>query len=48
MFKENGIKTLKFTDGAYLKYLEAGIRNGNPVLIENIGEDMDPAIEPLL
>lgn len=48
MSKENGIKTLKFTDGAYLKYLEAGIRNGNPVLIENIGEDMDPAIEPLL
>jgi len=48
MFKENGLKTLKFTDGAYLKYLEAGIRNGNPVLIENIGEDMDPAIEPLL
>jgi dynein heavy chain len=48
MFKESGIKTLKFTDGAYLKYLEAGIRNGNPVLIENIGEDMDPAIEPLL
>jgi len=48
MFKENGIKVLKFSDGAYLKYLEAGIRNGNPVLIENIGEEMDPAIEPLL
>lgn len=48
MFKEVGLKALKFTDGSYLKYLEAGIRNGNPILIENIGEEMDPAIEPLL
>ena len=48
MHKEAGLKALKFTDGNYLKFLEAGIRNGNPILIENIAEDMDPAIEPLL
>lgn len=48
MHKEHSLKALKFTDGNYLKFLEAGIRVGNPVLIENIGEEMDPAIEPLL
>ena len=48
MEKEAGVKVLKFTDGNYLKLLEAGIRMGNPVIIENIGEDTDPAIEPLL
>lgn len=48
MEKENGVKILKFTDGSYLKHLESAIRMGTPVLIENIGEEMDPAIEPLL
>lgn len=48
MYKEDKIKTVKFTDNNYIKYLEGGIRNGTPILIENIGEDMDPAIEPLL
>lgn len=48
MDKEKGIKIVKFTDGNYLKLLEAGIRMGNPVMIENVQEEMDPAIEPLL
>lgn len=48
MEKERGLKILKFTDGNYLKILEMAIRMGNPVLIENIGEELDPAIEPLL
>jgi dynein heavy chain len=48
MEKESGIKVFKFSDSSYLKHLESGIRMGTPVVIENIGEDMDPAIEPLL
>jgi dynein heavy chain len=48
MEKEAGLRVLKFTDSTYLKYLEAGIRQGTPVLMENVSEDMDPAIEPLL
>lgn len=48
MGKENGIKILKFTEGSYLKHLEACIRQGTPVLIENVQEELDPAIEPLL
>jgi dynein heavy chain len=48
MEKQRGLKILKFTQGNYIKFLEQGIRMGNPCLIENIYEDMDPAIEPLL
>lgn len=48
MGKELGIKILKFTEEKYLKYLEGAIQMGNPVLIENVQEELDPAIEPLL
>jgi len=48
MEKERGVRVMKFTDGNYLKLLEASIRMGNPVLMENVGEETDPAIEPLL
>jgi dynein heavy chain len=48
MDKEAGLKVLKFTDATYLKYLESGIRMGMPVMMENVSEEMDPAIEPLL
>lgn len=48
MGKEFGVKILKFSEEKYLKYLEAAIRMGNPVLIENVSEELDPAIEPLL
>lgn len=39
---------LKFSDDSYLKHLEAAITNGTPTLIENVGIELDPAIEPLL
>jgi dynein heavy chain len=48
MEKEKGVKIMKFTDVTYLKMLEASIRMGNPFLMENVGEELDPAIEPLL
>jgi len=31
-----------------LKHLEGSIRYGTPVLMENVAEELDPAIEPLL
>ena len=46
--KDLNLRILKFSDGNYLKLLEAGIRMGEPVLIENVSEELDPAIEPLL
>ena len=48
MEKEKQIRVMKFSDGNYLKLLEASIRMGTPVLMENVGEELDPAIEPLL
>ena len=48
MEKERDLKVIKFSDGNYLKILESAIRIGYPVLLENVYEEMDPAIEPLL
>ena len=48
MEKKREIKILKFSDGNYLKILENCIRVGYPVLMENVYEELDPAIEPLL
>ena len=48
MEKERELKVIKFSDGNYLKILESAIRIGYPVLLENVYEEMDPAIEPLL
>jgi len=48
MGKENNIKILKFSEEKYLKFLEMAISQGHPVLIENVYEELDPAIEPLL
>ncbi|CAE7512784.1 Dnah7, partial [Symbiodinium pilosum] len=42
------IVVAKFTDGDYLKRLEGCIQFGNPMLIENMLEDTDPAVEPVL
>jgi len=48
MEKERQVKIMKFSDVTYLKMLEAAIRMGTPFLMENVGEELDPAIEPLL
>eukprot|EP00951_Prasinocladus_malaysianus_P010352 scaffold75916_cov45-Prasinocladus_malaysianus.AAC.1 len=43
-----GLRVIKLTDGQYLRTLENCIRIGNPVLVEDIGETLDPALEPVL
>lgn len=48
MEKSREIRIMKFSDGNYLKILEMSIRMGTPFLMENVYEEMDPAIEPLL
>jgi len=48
MGKDAKIRVLKFTGKDYLKHMEACIRQGVPVLIENVGVELDPAIEPVL
>lgn len=46
--KEAGIDVIKLTDRDFLRSLENAIRFGKPCLLENIGEELDPALEPIL
>jgi dynein heavy chain len=48
MEKERKIVITKFSDGDYLRRLEGAIQFGTPFLIENVGEETDPAVEPVL
>ena len=40
--------TMKLTDRDFLRSLENAVRFGNPCLLENVGEELDPALEPIL
>ena len=46
--KSNRIQVIKLTESTYLRTLENCIRVGNPVLLENVEEKLDPALEPVL
>ncbi|KAL9652089.1 hypothetical protein ABK040_015890 [Willaertia magna] len=48
MEKDKSLKVLSFTKKDYLSELMRAVQFGSPVLIENVGEDIDPAIEPIL
>ncbi|KAK3272243.1 hypothetical protein CYMTET_19451 [Cymbomonas tetramitiformis] len=48
MEKTNNLQVVKLTDGDYLRTLENAIQFGLPVLLENVGEELDPSLEPLL
>ena len=48
MEQKNALKVIKLTDKDYLRTLESSIRIGNPVLVEDVGEELDPALEPIL
>ncbi|KAL9959258.1 hypothetical protein ACROYT_G032565 [Oculina patagonica] len=45
---KNGLKVIKLTDQNFLRTLENCIRIGMPVLLEEVGETLDPALEPIL
>ena len=48
MEKNNNLSIIKLTDYNYLRILENSIQFGTPVLLENINEELDPSLEPLL
>lgn len=48
MEMKNGLKVIKLTDSNFLRTLENCIRIGMPVLLEEVGEFLDPALEPVL
>ncbi|XP_066284547.1 dynein axonemal heavy chain 3-like isoform X3 [Branchiostoma lanceolatum] len=46
--KPNKLHIIKLSDAMYTRTLENCIQFGNPVLLENVGEELDPVLEPLL
>ncbi|XP_071830856.1 dynein axonemal heavy chain 1-like isoform X2 [Apostichopus japonicus] len=46
--KDNGIDVMKLTDRDFLRSLENAVRFGKPCLMENVREELDPALEPIL
>jgi len=48
MERSNKLGIIKLTDASYLRVMENAITFGSPVLLENVGEDIDPVLEPVL
>uniref|UniRef100_A0A8C4HI64 Dynein, axonemal, heavy chain 1 n=1 Tax=Dicentrarchus labrax TaxID=13489 RepID=A0A8C4HI64_DICLA len=48
MERDNGLETMKLSDRDFLRSLENAIRFGKPCLLENVAEELDPALEPVL
>ncbi|XP_055621192.1 dynein axonemal heavy chain 12 [Toxorhynchites rutilus septentrionalis] len=48
MERNNHLQILKFSQSDYMKRLESCIEHGYPVLIENIFEDLEAPLDPLL
>lgn len=48
MEKKNNLQVIKLTNTDFVRTLENCIQFGTPVLLEGIGEELDPMLEPLL
>ena len=48
MEKANQLKAIKLTDENYMRTVENAVQFGSPVLLENVLEELDPTLEPLL
>ena len=48
MEQKSGLRSIKLSEDNFLRNLEFGIRSGTPVLCEDIGNELDPALEPVL
>ncbi|KAL3142804.1 hypothetical protein ABBQ38_003103 [Trebouxia sp. C0009 RCD-2024] len=47
--RSSNLQVIKLSEsGEYLRTLENAIQFGLPVLLENVGEELDPSLEPLL
>ncbi|KAK0140700.1 Dynein heavy chain 3, axonemal [Merluccius polli] len=48
MEKTNRLAVIKLSDANYVRVLENSIQFGTPVLLENVGEELDAVLEPVL
>ncbi len=44
----NRVNIIKLSDADFLRTLENSIQFGRPVLLENVGEELDPSLNPIL
>lgn len=45
---QNDLGIVKLTDASFMRVLEMAIRLGKPVLLEEVGETLDPTLGPIL
>lgn len=48
MYKGNDFKILKFGPSTFIRDITMSVRNGVPCLVEDVEENVDPAIDPIL
>jgi dynein heavy chain len=48
MCAKSGLRIVKLTDPSFLRTLENSVRIGSPVLMEDVGEMLDPSLETIL
>lgn len=48
MERDNKLSVVKLSDPNYIRTLENSIQFGTPVLMENVGEELDPSLESVL
>jgi dynein heavy chain len=48
MEKDLKLQVIKLSDQNYARILENAIQFGTPVLLENVGEELDAMLEPIL
>ncbi|GFX52644.1 dynein heavy chain 3, axonemal [Trichonephila clavipes] len=46
--EKNNLHVIKLTDSNYIRILESALQFGHPVLLENVGEELDPVLETVL
>lgn len=44
----SNLKVIKLSEPKFMRSLENAVRTGQPVLLEDVGENLDPGLEPLL
>ncbi|KAG8348375.1 dynein heavy chain [Trypanosoma vivax] len=48
LHKDDNLQVCKASDEKFMKTIESSIRLGHPCLLENVGETLEPALEPVL
>lgn len=48
MERQFTINTIRLSQADYLRILENAVQFGQPILLENVGEELDAVLEPIL